>query len=67
MTVGYLYNPNTPVEWIPADAKPSRIAFTESENGIKLNNKFSMFKIGGYHAEAYHCGSCHIIISKTES
>jgi hypothetical protein len=66
MHKGYIYNGNQPMELIPECKKPSRFAFSTSEEGVKLNNKFSMFKTGGYNAEAYCCDTCHIVVAKTE-
>ena len=66
MLSGYLYNGNQPLQWIPEDKKPSKFAFSTTDNGVKLNNKFSLFKTGGYNAEAYYCDKCHIIIAPTE-
>ena len=51
MEYGYLYNCNQPLEWIPDGKKPSKIAYTTTDDGVKLNNKFSLFKTGGYNAE----------------
>ena len=47
MLSGYLYNGNQPLQWIPEDKKPSKFAFSTTDDGVKLNNKFSLFKTGG--------------------
>ena len=46
--------------------KPSAFAFSSSEDGVSLCNKFSMFKTGGYSAEAYYCAACRVVIAQTE-
>ena len=63
---GYLYNDNQPLQWLPDGTKPRHIAYSVSEHGVTLQNHFSFFKIGGYHAEAFYCKSCHVVIAKTE-
>ncbi|MBE6621189.1 MAG: MarR family transcriptional regulator [Ruminococcaceae bacterium] len=63
MECGYLYNGYQPVQWIPNDKKPSNFAFRATDDGVKLNNEFTM---RGYRAEAYYCKTCHIVISKPE-
>ena len=65
MEYGYFYNCNQPLEWIPDGKKPSKIAYTTTDDGVKLNNKFSLFKTGGYNAEAHYCALCSIVIAKT--
>jgi len=63
---GYIYNSSNPVQWIPNGKKPPRIVFRETEAGVSLKNKFDLFKIGTYHAEAYYCEACHLVIAPTE-
>ena len=63
MEVGYIHNGNQPVQWIPDGKKPSIFRFSATDDGIKLNNKFSM---SGYRSEAYYCCTCRFVISKTE-
>ena len=63
MECGNIYNGNQPVQWLPKGKKPSMFAFSATEDGVKLNNKFSM---RGNYAEAYYCKSCHIVISMTD-
>ncbi len=66
MLCGYFYNSNQPVQWIPKNKKPSWLAFSTASDAVKLNNKFTPFKIGGYNAEAFYCEACQIVIAKTE-
>lgn len=66
MACGYLHNPNQPLQWIPKGDRPSGFAYTTAEKAVKLNNTFSLFKIGGYSAEAFYCDTCRIAIAKTE-
>ena len=66
MTSGYIYNANQPLQWIPEGKKPSWLSYTATDYGVKLNNNFSMFKMGGYTAEAFYCDACHIVLAKTE-
>ena len=66
MPAGYLYNGRAPIQWHPKGVMPARIAFTTTDKGITLSNKFSFFKESGYCAEAYYCYQCHIVIAPTE-
>ena len=66
MARGYIYNGSQPIQWIPDGKKPSKINFTVSGDGVKLNNRFSFFKISGYSAEAFYCDACAVVIAKTE-
>ena len=66
MASGYIFNYKQPVQWIPNGKKPSMFAFSLSDDGVELKNKFSMFKTGGYKAEAYYCSNCHIVVAPTE-
>ena len=63
MLVGYIHNGNQPVQWIPNGKKPSIFRFSATDDGIKLDNKFSM---SGYRSEAYYCDACHVVIAKAE-
>ena len=67
MAVGYIPNGSQPVQWIPDGEKPSHFAFSTSENGITLNNTFSLLKANGYKAAAYCCIDCGIILALTEN
>ncbi|MBQ9992992.1 MAG: MarR family transcriptional regulator [Firmicutes bacterium] len=67
MARGYIHNSKQPVQWMPNGTKPSMFAFSPADNGIIISNKFSLFKMGGYIAEAYYCDACHIVIAKIES
>lgn len=67
MTSGYIPNGNQPVQWIPDGEKPSLFAFSTSEKGVTLNNKFSLLKANGYKATAFYCSDCGIILALTEN
>ncbi len=66
MACGYLYNSSQPLQWIPRGKRPSMFSYSLAEAAIPLNNEFSFFKIGGYHAEAFFCEACRIVIAKAE-
>ena len=66
MSLGYLYNGQQPIQWLPNGVMPARVKFTRRAEGVDLKNKFSHFKESGYTAEAFHCDVCHIVIAQTE-
>lgn len=65
MSEGYIFNGNQPNQWLPNGAMPARLIFTSSKKGIDLKNRLSVFREGGYCAEAYHCDQCHVVIAPT--
>ena len=67
MQKGYIPNGDQPVQWIPEGKKPSKFSFTTPDGAIRLENRFSLLKTGGYRADAWHCPSCKLVIAKTES
>jgi len=66
MSEGYIYNGQQPIQWLPRGVMPARMIFTKRNEGVDLKNKFSFLKESGYHAEAFHCYACRIVIAPTE-
>ena len=65
MFEGYLYNGSQPIQWMRKGAMPARIAFTKTDQGVTLKNRFSLFKESGYCAQAFYCDPCHVVIAPT--
>lgn len=66
MSVGYIYNGNQPLQWLPDGVMPSRVNWIATDRGVSLKNNFKLFKEGGYKAEAFYCYGCHIVIAPAE-
>ena len=66
MMLGYIYNGNQPVQWIPHGKKPSAFAFSTAEGGVPLQNRFEPIKSNGYKAEAFYCGTCKLVVAPTK-
>ena len=66
MSLGYIYNGQQPIQWLPKGVMPARIKFTKRAEGVDLKNKFSFLKESGYNAEAFYCNECCIVIAQTE-
>jgi len=66
MSVGYIYNGQQPIQWLPEGVMPARIIFTKRDEGVDLKNKFTFLKESGYRAEAFHCYGCRVVIAPTE-
>lgn len=63
MLPGYIYNGNQPMQWLPDGEKPSVLAFAAAEKGVSLLNRFTL---RGYHAAAFYCENCKIVIAPTD-
>lgn len=66
MSVGYIYNGNQPLQWLPDGVMPSRVNWIATDRGVSLKNNFKLFKESGYKAEAFYCYGCHIVIAPAE-
>lgn len=66
MSIGYLYNNDKPVQWIPDGNNPSIWRFATDASGITLKNSHSAFRRASYRAEAHYCPACRIVIAPTE-
>lgn len=66
MSIGYLYNNDKPVQWIPDEDKPSFWRFATAASGITLKHSHSAFRRGSYRSEAHYCSACRIVIAPTE-
>lgn len=66
MCLGYIYNGQQPIQWLPKGVMPARVKFTKRDEGVDLKNKFSLLKESGYTAEAFYCYECHIVIAQAE-
>jgi len=66
MSLGYIYNGQQPLQWLPEGVSPSKLVFTTTKKGITLKNELSFIKPSGYCAEAFHCEQCHIVIAQTK-
>ena len=66
MSAGYIFHNKKPVQWIPNGKRPSKLAFSITEEGIDIKNTSSFSSINGFRAEAYYCDKCHIVIAPTQ-
>ncbi len=62
MKSGYMHNGRQPLEWVPADKKPTAFADRYSPDGVPLINDRRFWS--GYRAEAFYCPACHIVIAR---
>jgi len=66
LSIGYLYNNDKPVQWIPDGNKPSFWRFAADTSGVTLKNSHFPFHRASYRTEAYYCPACRIVIAPTE-
>lgn len=66
MQAGIIPHGTQPVQWIPDGSKPSFFSFSKAENGVLLNNDFSLFRRNVYSAKAFYCEDCKIVLAHTQ-
>ncbi len=62
---GYVFERDQPIQWIPAESKPSIWKTGVAEGSVVLGG--GGFWTGGYKAEAFYCKNCKIVILPVKS